>query len=63
MQAVFNKIEFEYGKQGEAIQVVVDGIEQGIFSLDGQAITLEGEYGYKFTEQDIEAPAWFEFGE
>lgn len=45
---------------GTGYQVVDDetGAQIGLFSLDGQRLTLPKSYSFEFLETEVPAPAW-----
>lgn len=56
----YNRIKFEYGPWGEseAVQVVVNGYETDICTLDGTELPIAGKaYGYNVIEENISV-AW-----
>ena len=60
---VFHKIGFTVGYKADGAagyQVVDDetGSQIGLFSLDGQRLTLPKVYSFEFLETEVPAPVW-----
>jgi hypothetical protein len=50
--------EFEYGYVGQMYQEVSNGQVIRYTDLNGNTLTLEGEYGYKLINLSPERPSW-----
>lgn len=50
--------EFEYGYVGQMYQEIFNNQLLRYVDLDGNTITLEGEYGYKIININPERPIW-----
>lgn len=50
--------EFEYGYEGQMYQEVLNGQVTRYTDLDGNTITLEGEYGYSIIDVNPQIPSW-----
>lgn len=58
MKPTYNRLSFDYGYDGEALQEVVNGVETRIVGLDGSPLSLPAGYGCSVVEADVPAPAW-----
>jgi hypothetical protein len=58
MKPTYNRLKFDYGFDGEALQEIVNGTQTRIVTLDGQDVALPDEYGCSVVEADIPTPAW-----
>lgn len=58
MKPTYNRLHFDYGYDGEALQEVVNGTETRILTLDGEMANLPEEYGCSVVEADVPTPAW-----
>jgi hypothetical protein len=50
--------EFEYGYTGQVYQEINNGQVIRYCDLDGNTLTLEGEYGYTLINVTPERPSW-----
>jgi len=50
--------EFEYGYEGQLYQEIYNGSVLRYTDLDGNTLTLDGEYGYHIVDIAPERPLW-----
>ena len=50
--------EFEYGYEGQLYQEISNGSVLRYIDLDGNTLTLDGEYGYRIININPERPIW-----
>ena len=58
MKPTYNRLKFDYGYKGDALQEVVGGVQTRILNLDGTDANLPAEYGCMVAEADIPTPEW-----
>lgn len=58
MKPTYNRLKFDYGYDGEALQEVINGEQTRIVAPDGEPIKLPNEYGCSVVDADIQTPDW-----